>query len=97
MRAQRARATTAAPFGSLESCWSFAVRAARERLHFTAVRTFRLIFLIVSLLAAAVVAPPAFAQSYYDVEVVVFELLNANAVPIAPSNAAPLAVNPTPT
>jgi len=41
--------------------------------------------ILVSGLLAAVAATPAFAQSYYDVEVIVFELLNANAVPFAPS------------
>jgi hypothetical protein len=48
--------------------------------------------LVTGLLAAAA-AGPAIAQSYYDVEVVVFELLNSNAVPNVPpsasANAAP--------
>jgi hypothetical protein len=55
----------------------------RETLHFSAVRALPATLLIAGCLGLSLAAAPARAQSYYDVEIVVFELLGVDVPSIA--------------
>src|SRR6187549_384536 len=81
----------AAPFGSLESCWSFSL----ELLHLAAVRLIHATLLLLGCLAVTA-SMPAAAQNYYDVEIVVFELLGSNTSPDTPPSAATAELLPAP-
>jgi hypothetical protein len=86
-----ARLTASRAFRSLESCWSFSL----ELLHFAAVRLIHATLLLLGCLAVTA-SMPAAAQNYYDVEIVVFELLGSNASPDTPPSAATAELLPAP-
>jgi hypothetical protein len=81
MRHQPARSIASGPFESLELCCASGGESGYTS---AAVRSLRSIVLVLGLLAAAA-AGPAVAQSYYDVEIIVFEQLSAKAVPSTPT------------
>jgi len=66
-----------------------------ELLHFAAVRLIHATLLLLGCLAVTA-SMPAAAQNYYDVEIVVFELLGSNTSPDTPPSAATAELLPAP-